>query len=193
MQAIVPERSVDEMIQVLDAVPPGSDAILERRASRRAARRGVRPDHAPHREQLPAVPQVLLTDLPHTVAFIGAALLDTAGRLSLLARRGPAVVVFEPGEEPGAVDSSAAAADAGEGLEVIKLKGQASGSEWPAGMRVTYQARFLRGFLRAVRSSVVRYSVADPTRQWQWTVSSSPYLYVVMPWRAEETSMARTV
>lgn len=187
-RAIIPANAVQEMIRVLESVP-GSLTVILRVAERisslsagpyRVTMRGIEGTFPPYR-------QVFVDDPPHVVGFERRPLLDAIGRLALLSRRGPAVVIFEPADEPGMVTLRSAEADVGEGVETLRTVD----GPWPAGMRVAYQARFVEEFLRAVESDVVRYAFADPTRQSQWTVAGSGYRYIVMPVRLGDESMAR--
>lgn len=188
VRVILPRRAVDEAVRILETLEHGAQVVLEaddRIATVKADRyvlatRLIEGTFPPYR-------QVLLDDPPHVVGFERRPLLDAIGRLALLSRRGPAVVIFEPADEPGMVTLRSAEADVGEGVETLRT---VDGS-WPAGVRVAYQARFVEEFLRAVESDVVRYAFADPTRQSQWTVAGSDYRYVLMPVRLDEGAMAR--
>lgn len=188
VQIIIPRRLVDEAARILEAVAHGAEVVLE--ADDRIA--AVKADRYVLTTRLiegafPPYRNALLNDPPHVVRFERRPLLDAIGRLSLLSRRGPAVIVFEPASEPGMVALRAAEADVGEGVEALRIMD----GLWPAGVRVAYQARFIEEFLKAVPSETVWYAFADPARQCQWTMAGSDYRYIVMPVRLDEGAMAR--
>ncbi|MEW6048849.1 MAG: DNA polymerase III subunit beta [Bacillota bacterium] len=188
VSAIVPRRSVEEAARILGAISPGAEVVMDVGERLIAVQAGAYTLTTRLIEGMfPPFRQVLLSDPAHRVGFERRTLLDAVSRLSLLSRRGPAVVMFEPADEPGRVVLRAIEADVGEGVETLRTVG----APWPEGLRPAYQARFLEEFLRAVESETVEYAVSDPARQSQWSVAGSDYRYVVMPVRLDTGAVAR--
>ncbi|HEY8477092.1 MAG TPA: DNA polymerase III subunit beta [Chloroflexota bacterium] len=178
-RALVPAEAVDRMIDVLGTVPRGGMTQLH------LGERHVRVDAGMFRlrsslieASFPKYRSFLdLEPLVH-VEFPVRPLEEAVGRLAVLARRSPAIIRFSPGDESNVVRLLHAVADVGNGEEHVPL---VSG-QWPAGLRVAYQARFLLDILAHAGETII-YEVANPLRYAIWRGPSTAWRAVVMPWR----------
>lgn len=178
-RVIVPGRAIPEIQRLCDLA--GEDGKVElvvgqRLVSVQAAGGAVRLVTRLIEGNFPPYRQVFLEDLPTRVAFDRRGMLEAVQRASVLARRGPAVVVLEMGEEGVVVRAREADVGHGEDRVSARLEGPAA--------TAAYQSHFLEEVLKAFGDEEMIIELGDPGRQATIKAPGEPgYRYIVMPVR----------